>query len=309
MPNSSLKTVIITGASTGLGLAIARRLLNEPLRLVLTARASSLPRFTSEGIRESERCLIRPLDVLIDAQRKAVVQEVEDRLGAVDVLINNAGFAFRSVMEHVEQSDLLQQMITNFWGPMELTRLVLPRMRQRRAGKIINISSVGGMMAMPTMGIYSASKFALEGASESLWYELRPWGVSVTLVEPGFINSGSFEQVRYTTLSGNAMRNPDEPYYGHYRFMTAFIRKVMRRAPTRPTAIAERITRLVFQSNPPLRVLATPDAVLFDALRRLLPRRLYHWFLYMNLPHAGCWGDETRLRKRCELELERFERD
>ncbi len=299
-----LKTVLITGASTGLGLAIARRLLRDPsYQLILTARESSLKRFAEAGLTESNSCIIRVLDVMDADQRKSVVDEIESRWGALDVLINNAGFAFRSVLEHVEQADLWQQMNTNFWGPIEIARLALPRMRARREGKIINVSSVGGMMAMPTMAVYSASKFALEGASESLYYELKPWGVNVTLIEPGFINSGSFENVRYTTLSGDALRDPSEPYYGHYRFMAAFIRRVMRRSPTTPQAVAEKIARVVSQKNPPLRVAATPDAVLFDLMRRYLPRGFYHWLLYKNLPHADCWGDELKLRKRCGMEI------
>lgn len=162
---------------------------------------------------------------------------------------------------------------------------------------------------MPTMAVYSASKFALEGASESLYYELKPWGVSVTLIEPGFINSDSFENVRYTTLSGEAMRDPAEPYYGHYRFMTAFIKKVMRRSPGTTTAIAHKVAKVIAQPHPPLRVAATPDAVFFDLMRRFLPRRFYHWFLYQNLPHADCWGDEARLRRRCNMELETIRDD
>lgn len=181
------KVVLITGASVGLGLSLARRLMAGPYRLVLTARRDSLARFAAEGIEQSEHVLIRPLDILVAEERRQLIDEIAQRWGGVDVLVNNAGFAFRSVLEHVQQEDLLQQMLTNFWAPMELVRLVLPSMRARRAGKIINISSVGGMMAMPTMSVYSASKFALEGASESLYYEVRPWNISVTLIEPGFI--------------------------------------------------------------------------------------------------------------------------
>ena len=189
---------------------------------------------------------------------------------------------------------------------MELIRLVLPSMRAQRSGQIINISSVGGMMAMPTMSVYSASKFALEGASESLYYEVRPWNISVTLVEPGFIKSDSFKKVRYTTLSGNSMRDPSEPYFGHYRFMTEFIEKVMRISLSTPDRIARKIEKIIQQKRPPLRIAATPDAYFFELLRRFLPRRFYHWFLYYNLPFPDCWGDEDRLRVRCNMQRKRF---
>ena len=286
-------SVLITGASVGLGLSVAKRLLkSDDYHLILTARSESLVRFAREGIVESEKVWIRPMDILDRDERRTVMTEINKRLGGLDVLVNNAGFTFRSVLEHVQQNELLQQMITNFWAPMELVRLALPQMRARRQGKIINISSVGGMMAMPTMSVYNASKFALEGASESLFYEVRPWNISVTLVEPGFINSASFKKVRYTNLSGSSVRNPAEPYHRHYRFMAAFIERIMQLSPATPEAVARTIERIIRSSNPPLRVPATPDAHIFDLMRRFFPRRLYHWILYRNLPRAHTWGSD-----------------
>lgn len=155
---------------------------------------------------------------------------------------------------------------------------------------------------MPTMAVYSASKFALEGASESLYYELKPWNISVTLIEPGFIRSDSFQNVRYTTLSGSSMRDPSEAYFGHYRFMTTFIEKLMKRAPGNLNGIVKKIILSMEQKRPPLRIAATPDAFFFDLLRRLLPRGIYHWILYRSLPFPDCWGDEKRLRVRCKME-------
>lgn len=296
----------MTGASAGLGLAVAQRLIKRQFRLILTARSDSMHRFATAGIRESERVWLRPMDVMDPGQREAVIDEANQRWGGVDSLVNNAGFAFRSVLEHVEQAELLQQMITNFWGPMELVRLVLPGMRERRKGRILNVSSVGGMMAMPTMAVYSASKFALEGASESLYYEVKPWNVHVTLIEPGFIRSDSFQQVRYTTQSGASMRDPSEAYFGHYRFMTEFIGRLMRLAPANTSHVARRIEKILDAKRPPLRVAATPDALLFDWFRRFAPRSLYHWALYRGLPFPDCWGDETRLRARCQMERSKF---
>ena len=299
------KVVLITGASVGLGLALAKRLMKEPYRLVLTARTESLHRFKDLGIQESDQIKIRPLDILKEEERKVLVAEIDTDWGGVDILVNNAGFAYRSVLEHVQLDDLLQQMLTNFWAPMELVRLVLPNMRRKLSGKIINVSSVGGMMAMPTMSVYSASKFALEGASESLYYEVRPWNINVTLVEPGFIKSDSFKNTRYTTLSGNSMRDPSEPYYGHYRFMTEFIEKVMSRSFSTPDKIAKKIQKVIESQKPPLRVAATPDAYFFDLLRRVLPRQFYHWLLYYSLPFPDCWGDVDRLRARCGYQRQR----
>ncbi|MDF1838611.1 MAG: SDR family NAD(P)-dependent oxidoreductase, partial [Planctomycetota bacterium] len=201
-PSKEIQTVLITGASTGLGWAIAQELLaNTPHRLVLTARASSMERFQALDIEDGERIWLRPLDVTDKAQRDNLVSEIEAQFGAVDVLINNAGLSYRSVVEHVDDDELRAQMDVNFLSPMELTRRVLPAMRDQRYGRIITISSVGGMMAMPTMSVYSASKFALEGCCEALWYEVKPWGIHVSLVQPGFIRSDGFTKVHLTRQS------------------------------------------------------------------------------------------------------------
>ena len=285
-----MRTVLLTGATTGVGLAVAQRLLARPgYRLVLTARESSLPRFVELGIEEGERVLLMPLDVTVERERVAVVRAAR-RFGGVDVLINNAGLAYRSVVEHVTEQERIDQMAINFLGPMDLARRVLPGMRAKRAGHIVNVSSVGGMMAMPTMAIYSASKFALEGATESLYYEVKPFGVRVSLVEPGFINSASFRNTRYTRSARESESDQLNPYYPHYHFMSAFIERVMRAVPSTPDSVARRIVRTIERRWPPLRVAGTMDAHLFDLLRRFLPRRLYHYILYRSLPGVAKWG-------------------
>jgi short-subunit dehydrogenase len=210
------KTVLITGGSTGIGLEIARALMKTSHRVYLTARQSSLARFDAHALGESQHVRIRPLDVTKPEEREAMIAEAERDWGGIDVLINNAGVSYRAVVEHVDERERLAQMDVNFRSPMELIRLVLPGMRAKRAGRIITVSSVGGMMAMPTMAAYSASKFALEGAHEALWYEVRPWGISVSLVQPGFVDSDGFQKVRYTSQSDRSEHELDEPYHQHY---------------------------------------------------------------------------------------------
>ena len=295
--------ILITGASTGIGLALARRLLREKYqekyRLVLTARESSLERFEQGGEDEeaidtsNPRVMLRPLDVTDDAQRRELVNEINTDMGGVDGLVNNAGLAYRSVVEHVLEDERLAQMAVNFRGPMELARLVLPSMRAKRYGRIVNVSSVGGMMAMPTMGVYSASKFALEGASESLWYEVRPWGVSVTLIEPGFLRSEGFSNTVFTRRGQRSMDCEDAAYHEHYEHMSAFIEKIMHRALATPASVARKIHRVLERRRPPLRVQATIDAHLFSLLRRVLPQSVYHNLLYRALPGIQSWGPSS----------------
>ena len=281
--------VLITGASTGIGLALAKKLITEPYRLVLTARSSSLPRFSEHGFAENEHLRLRPLDVTKADEANKVVEDVNRVWGGVDVLINNAGVAYRAVMEHLSDADEEDQFRINYLGPLHLIRCVLPYMRSRRQGRIINISSVGGMMAMPTMGGYSASKFALEGASEALWYELRPWGIKVTLIEPGFVKSNSFRNAMFTPQSQKALDNPRLPYHPYYANLIRFIEKMMLKSPTTPEKIAAQILKVMRHPDPRLRVSATYDAVIFRLLRRLLPQRLYHYVLYRSLPEISHW--------------------
>lgn len=288
---STARVVLVTGAGSGIGLALARALLPTNYRLVLTARAASLPRFAEAGIFENERIRLRPLDLCVPEQGEQLVDELQRTWGGVDILVNNAGICYRAVIEHLEDRDELHQFNVNFFGAMHLIRLVLPGMRARRAGHIINLSSVGGMMAMPTMGAYSASKFALEGASEALWYEMKPWGVHVTLVEPGFVRSSSFENALFTERSRAAFEDPNLVYHPYYAHMIGMISKLMYGSPTAPDDIARRIVRLMARRRPPLRVAVTLDAHLFDLLRRFLPKRLYHRILYWGLPHRREWAN------------------
>ena len=283
--------MLVTGASSGLGLALARRLVRTEHRLVLSARKESLPRLARAGIVENERIRIRALDVTVLEQRLHLVEELERDLGGVDVLVNNAGQMYRAVLEHLSDIEQFVQLDVNYLAPMDLVRLVLPHMRAQRFGKILNVSSVGGMMAMPTMAAYSASKWALEGATEALYYEVKPWNIQVSLVQPGFVRSESFRRVRFTDQSSRSRDDVHAAYHAHYEEMGPFIARLMKLAGATPEKVAERIVKTMHRRAPPLRVLATLDAYLFSGLRRFLPRRTYHWMLYRGLPHVRRWGN------------------
>jgi len=283
-------TILVTGASVGIGLELAKLLRDGPHRLALSARASSLGRFAEEGLIPGDRVMLIPLDVTREEERIVAIRAVEARWGGVDVLVNNAGISYRAVAEHVSEAERLAQLDANFLGPMELIRLVLPHMRKQRYGRIINVSSVGGMTAMPTMSIYSASKFALEGASESLWYEMRPFGVRVTVVRPGFINSDGFRKTHFTAQGQRALVDPSDAYHAHYVNMDALIEGLMTLTFYTPRDVAETILDVIEQKNPPLWIAGTLDAQLFDFVRRVVPSGLYHRLLYAFLPRIWRWG-------------------
>jgi len=290
---------LATGCSSGVGLALARRLAaaaeRGECRALLTARATSLATLTSAVGPSTANLACHPLDVTAEAEQRAAVREAERRWGGVDVLVNNAGVSYRAALEEMTEADERLQQAVNYLGPMALTRLVLPGMRAHRWGRIVNVSSVSGMMAMPTMGSYSASKWALEGASEALWYEMRPWGVRVTLVQPGFIRSDSFEHVLHP--GGARQEGLDAErgdYAAYYRHMAPFIARLMRRATAEPDDVARKILRCALRRRPPLRQAVTLDARVFYMLRRLLPRALYHAALYRMLPGVSSWAPRAQ---------------
>ncbi|MGE0632157.1 MAG: SDR family NAD(P)-dependent oxidoreductase, partial [Pseudobdellovibrionaceae bacterium] len=239
----------------------------------------------------SERVMIRPLDVSNEKERKALIQEVENKWHGVNVLINNAGISFRSVVEHMNEQDEQLQMAANYFGPMGMIREVLPHMRMLGRGKIICISSVSGMLAMPTMASYSASKHALEGACEALWYEGKPLGIDVCLVQPGFINSNSFKNV-YVSQRAKEALSKNDAYSDYYRHMSPFIEKMMTRSRATPGRVARLILDVIKTENPPLWIPATLDATIFYFIRRLLPRRLLLPVLFMCLPNTKKWANE-----------------
>ena len=190
---------------------------------------------------------------------------------------------------HMDDDSEIHQLQTNYLGPLGLIRLVIPSMREKGRGKIINISSVSGMMAMPTMASYSASKHALEGATEALWYEMKPFGINVSLVQPGFIKSSSFQNV-YMSKKAKLSSELDGPYSDFYSSMSPFVEKIMNRSTVGPDDIAQKILTIIKMQNPPLWIPVTPDAILFFYLRKILPRRLFHEIMYKLLPNSKNWA-------------------
>jgi short-subunit dehydrogenase len=180
-------------------------------------------------------------------------------------------------------------MAVNYEGPMALAALVLPRMRERRSGRIIQISSAGGLVAMPTMGLYSASKFALEAASEAMHYEVRPFGVHVSLVLPGFIHSSGYLKSIVGDISKRATNDPGDPYYPHFTNMNRLIERLMRLARATPESVAHRVIKTMNRKRPPLRVVATWDARLLWWFRRFAPHAFNIWFTYRMLPEIRRW--------------------
>lgn len=267
--------MLVTGCSSGIGLELAQILAEvQDYRVVLTARTSSLP-FMRYHFVETDRLVIEKMDLRDTNEIQSAVANVIERWGRIDVVVNNAGVCYRSVVEHMDAESELEQMQTNYLGPMALIRHVLPSMRERGRGKIINVSSVAGSLGMPTMASYGASKHAIEAASEALWYEMKPLGINVSVIRPGFVNSSSFNRIvspEKATLAGS-LRGP---YADFYEFMNTLIGWCMRRSPSTSKSVAKHVLKVIQKQNPPLWVHATFDARLFHLLKRVIPANWFH---------------------------------
>ena len=295
-PQTFKPVILVTGCSSGIGLALAQILRDRhEYRVVVTTRRRSLPDLVAR-FPETERFWVRPLDVTSPDERTSLIAEIERHWSGVNILVNNAGISYRAVVEHMSDADEFNQMNTNYFGPVSLIRAVMPHMRQMGRGKIINVSSVSGMLAMPTLASYSASKYALEGVSEALWYEARPLGINVTLIQPGFVRSQSFQKVLYTEQS--KPENGDLGTYGdYYANMTPFIAKLMNRSLTSADQVARLTLQAIKTENPPLWIAATWDALIFYYVRRLVPRRFLLPLLFHLLPGARQWGRKYSKRR------------
>jgi NAD(P)-dependent dehydrogenase (short-subunit alcohol dehydrogenase family) len=178
-----MTTWLITGCSTGLGRALAQAVLAHGHNAVVTARnVNALKDIAADY---PDTALALPLDVTDKEQISSAVRQAQARFGGIDVLVNNAGYGYRAAVEEADDADIRQLFDTNFFGAVDMIKAVLPDMRAKRAGAILNISSIGARISPAGSGYYSATKAALEGLSGSLHKELQPLGISVTAIEPG----------------------------------------------------------------------------------------------------------------------------
>ena len=250
---SENKVWFITGCSTGFGRELAQLVLNRGARAVLTARNPCQLRELAAP--HSTRALVLPLDVTDEVMIKASVAEAEQYFGQIDVLVNNAGYGYFSAIEEGEDTEIRRQFETNVFGLFSLTRHVLPGMRKRRTGHIVNLSSIGGLQGFPATGYYHATKFAVEGFSESLASEVAPLGIKVTIVEPGRFRTDwagrSVIESRtviadYAETAGKRRGKQGRAYSGTQ--------------PGDPVRGAAAIVKAVEADNPPLRLLLGSDA-------------------------------------------------
>jgi NAD(P)-dependent dehydrogenase (short-subunit alcohol dehydrogenase family) len=240
------QVVLITGCSTGIGRDLAQRLTRSGYTVVATAR-------NVDSLENVQAALKLPLDVTQPESINQTVERTLQQFGRIDVLINNAGYAVRGAIEEVP-IELAQQMFeVNVFGVMRVIQAVTPHMRQHRAGRIINISSIVGKLVTPANGAYSATKFALEALSDALRLELLPFGIQVVLIEPGSIKTKF-----HATVEANAQAifaNPDSPYQSLYRQVEQVTADMRRKEPG-PEIVSRIVQQAMEAARPKTRYLA-----------------------------------------------------
>jgi NAD(P)-dependent dehydrogenase (short-subunit alcohol dehydrogenase family) len=260
MEKENPRVVLVTGASSGIGLACAGHLAGRGFRVYGTSRRVAV------GISAPGNLTMLTVDVTDDDSVEQAVATVLKREGRLDIVVNNAGMGIAGPVENTSTEQAKGQFEVNFFGALRICRAVLPAMRRQRSGYIINIGSIGGILAIPYQSMYSASKFALEGLSEALRMEVRPFGIRVVIIEPGDHKTALTENRQFTALSGAA-----EAYSPS---LEAALLKTARdeQSGPGPEQIARLLYRIVNRRHPRLRYTIGPApqraAVL---LKRLMP--------------------------------------
>jgi NADP-dependent 3-hydroxy acid dehydrogenase YdfG len=287
------KAVLITGCSSGIGQATARRLAASGWTVYATAR-----RPESIADLEAAGCRTLALDVTDEDSMVAAVRTVEETHGAVGVLINNAGYSQSGAIETVPMDAVLKQFQTNVFGLARLTQLVLPKMRDQRWGKIVNLGSMGGKLVFPGGGWYHATKHALEAVSDALRFEVRGFGIDVILLEPGLITT-EFGNAAVASMSEVAGPSADEAStvaagagsdpYAKFNATVGAATAGAYDGPLRllgagPERVAKVIEKSITKRRAPTRVTITPSAKLTIPSRRLMPDRMWDAMMRAQFP-------------------------
>jgi len=266
------KIAVVTGSSSGIGLVTSVELAANGYRVVATMRDLARSGPLEEAAQKSgvrDRLDLRRIDITETDSLPDVVNGIVGDHSRIDVLVNNAGFSCAGFAEDITLPELRRQMETNFFGNVAMTKAVLPVMRKQRCGHIIQVTSVGGRMSAPLLSSYNASKFALEGWSESLRIEVHSLGIRVALVEPGDYDTDIWQR---NLVIGKQALDPSSPYKERSQRFAAFVKT---RAGKRrdPREVAQLIVRIAGDANPKLRYLIGPDAKSSLMFRALLPWR------------------------------------
>jgi NAD(P)-dependent dehydrogenase (short-subunit alcohol dehydrogenase family) len=275
-PLASRGAVLITGCSSGIGRATALELARSGRPVYATARRPD----TLAALKRAG-CRILPLDVTDEESMRAAVGVVESEHGAVGALVNNAGYAVYGPVEQVPIDDVRKQFETNVFGLARLTQLVLPAMRERKSGTIVNVSSMGGRITLPGGAFYHASKYALEAISNALRFEVEPFGIAVVVVEPGPVDTPWNDVAAGSLDAASANSDTGADPYATFKaavaraFHTASHGTLARQMSSTPEDVGRVIARAIDSRRPRTRYLVGGTARALVTLEAVLPDRLY----------------------------------
>ncbi len=273
--NLTQVVVLITGASTGIGAALAKQLAQRypGIRLVLAARSQDKLNAVATACQAANaQTLVVPTDLAQVEQAQALAEKALHYFGQIDILVNNAGYGQMGPLELLSPELCQRQFAVNVIGPLALTQKVIPGMRDRGGGRIINISSIGGRTAFPFGGLYSGSKFALEAMSDALRMELEPFNIKVSLIEPGAVHNEFLEVVKHEIEA--AIPNPETTPYQPAFATFAELDQRTKATAWNSDQVAEVIIQVLNTPNPrPRYVAATAGGFLVFLLTKVLPTK------------------------------------
>jgi NAD(P)-dependent dehydrogenase (short-subunit alcohol dehydrogenase family) len=273
------KVAVVTGSSTGIGyetsLILARngfltyatmRNLNKSKNMKMVATKENLP------------IQIKQLDVTDDVSVTNAIQAISSEAGRIDVLVNNAGYGLNGAFEDLAMNEIKAQYETNVFGLIRTTQVVLPIMRRQKSGTIINISSGAGRFGFPTGSAYVSTKFAVEGLSESMSYELEPFGIKVIIVEPGVIRTNFGDGL----IVAKKSQDPNSPYSQMMQRSAAGFEKMMKNASS-PDVVAKVVLNAIRDENPSLRYLAGSDVETWLGGKRKVADEEFYKMMKQNM--------------------------
>ena len=266
----------MTGSSSGFGLLMATKLSKKHIVYATMRNIKDRDKLDLDVVKNKGSVIVHPLDVTNSKSIFNVIKTIRSEQGRLDVLINNAGYALGGHFEDLTEKEIREQMDTNFFGVQKVTREALPLMRENKSGLIINMSSVAGLSALPCTGAYNASKWALEGFSESLLFELAPYKIKVVLVEPGVFKTKILTE---NLKLAKYIDRHESPYYQASQKMKKRLKANLDRSKADPMKVADLVEKIIHTNNPKFRHVIGRDAKARLLLRRLLPFSLYAWIV------------------------------
>jgi NAD(P)-dependent dehydrogenase (short-subunit alcohol dehydrogenase family) len=251
------KVALVTGSSSGMGFATAIMLARAGIHTYASMRNLKKSKTITElASTENLPLQVVQLDVIDKKSVKEAITKIVTEKERIDVLVNNAGYGLFGSLEDISIEELKAQFETNFFGVIRVTQLVLPIMRKQKSGTIVNVSSVGGRIGLPVLSAYHSTKFALEGLSESMSYELEPFGIRVVIIEPGVIRTN----IMNSSVIAKKAQDPKSPYFSLIQKVENNFKLMMENESSPPEEVAKVILGVVTSENPQLRYTVGNDA-------------------------------------------------